>query len=335
MNNALIIGGCGFIGYNLTNYLLKNNFDITIIDNLSRETAKINHKKLNKNHSVQFYKLNINNKNKITNIFKSKKFDLIVHLAAQVAVTTSLTDPLNDFKTNVYSTVQILELVRLYQKKSLFIFSSTNKVYGDLADHEITEEVNRYKFKNIKAINETINLSFSTPYGCSKGAADQYVRDYSKSYGLNTVVLRKSCIYGENQYGIEDQGWVSWLLIQIKKNNNINIYGNGKQVRDILHISDLTELYLLLYKNKNKVKGEIFNIGGGIHNTVSINEFLEYTKKLTNNKIRFVFKKERTSDQKVYISDISKIYRKIGWAPKINTKNGIKKIYNWITRELP
>lgn len=331
-HKCLIIGGAGFIGYNLSNYL-KDNFEIDIIDNLSRETARINIENIKK-QNFNFFNLDISEMKNLEIIFKEKKYDYILNLAAQVAVTTSIDDPIYDFNVNLLGTINILELLKKYQKNTFFVFSSTNKVYGKLQEYKIVENEFRYSFDEIKNIDEKQNLSFISPYGCSKGAAEQYVLDYGYTYNLNTTVLRKYCIYGQNQYGIEDQGWVSWFIINLLKEKKINIYGTGKQVRDILHINDLCELYKILFDKRDKVRGNAYNIGGGINNSVSLLELIKIAENISNKKFILEFLTERLGDQKVYISSIKKIFEDTNWKPKINTDQGIKLIYEWLSKNI-
>ena len=256
MPKVLITGGAGFIGYNSSIYFLKKGFKIKIIDNISRKTSSINFSKLKKFKNVYIKKGDISNYNLIKKNILNFKPDLILNCAGQVAVTTSIKDPMDDFKSNVITTLNILEILRKYNLKAKLIHLSTNKVYGALNNLKIKSSKKRYMFKDFKnGINEKHNLNFHSPYGCSKGAADQYVIDYSRMYGLNTVVLRQSCIYGPNQYGIEDQGWVAWIMLFSILNKKINIFGDCKQVRDILHVDDLVKLFYLIYKKRklNKI----------------------------------------------------------------------------------
>ena len=224
----------------------------------------------------------------------------------------------------------MLECVRKYCPNCILLYSSTNKVYGEFK-FEVKEEEFRYIYSNIIGINEEQNLDFHSPYGCSKGSADQYIRDYHRIYGLKTVVLRQSCIYGQNQFGIEDQGWVAWFSIAGFFDKKFTIYGNGKQVRDVLYIQDLTELYLSVINNIDICKGKVYNIGGGPNNTMSLLELIKLIENKLDKKLNYDFSDWRPGDQKIYISDINKIKSDINWEPKINIENGIESMINWIS----
>jgi CDP-paratose 2-epimerase len=213
------------------------------------------------------------------------------------------------------------------------IYSSTNKVYGSLEDLKIIEQRTKYLFRDLPlGVSESRATDFHSPYGCSKGTADQYVRDYARIYGLNTIVFRQSCIYGPHQFGIEDQGWVAWFIIALTKGKTISIYGNGKQVRDLLFVEDLVRAYDLAAKNIKQTKGQIYNIGGGTKNTISIwFDFKPILEKLLGRKIKPKFADWRPGDQPIYVSDIRKAKRDFGWGPKINVQLGIEKLYNWVS----
>ncbi len=329
---VIITGGCGFIGTNVALFHLKKKHKVVVIDNLSRRGTEVNLSLLKKYKNLKFYKVDIRDKEKIDKIFsQNKDGDIVYHLAAQVAVTTSVLNPYEDFEINVLGTINILEATRKYLPKTFFIFSSTNKVYGGMENIKIEEKNGRYFAVNYpNGIDENFNLDFHSPYGCSKGAADQYVRDYSRIYGLDTVVFRQSCIYGPNQFGIEDQGWVAYFCIQALFDKEITIYGDGKQVRDVLYIDDLIDAYWLSYKYRKKVKGEIFNIGGGPQNQLSILEFIEYLKKKLSKPIKYRFSSWRPGDQKYFVSDNTKLYKYLNWIPKISMEQGVDKLINWI-----
>lgn len=330
----LITGGAGFIGSNLANTLLTRGEKVIIHDNFIRDGSKSNIAWLKETHGNTFSIINgdlrrLEQKEMIKTI---KKVDVVVHLAAQVAVTTSVKNPREDFEINALGTFNILEAVRNSGNNPIFIYSSTNKVYGDLGDLKITEKSNRYEFSNMKwGISEKRNLDFHSPYGCSKGAADQYVRDYARIYGLNTIVFRQSCIYGPRQFGVEDQGWVAWFIIALTLGKSITIYGNGKQVRDLLYIDDLIKVYDLAIKNIKVTKGQIYNIGGGRENTISVwHEFKPILEDLFKRKINAYFSDFRPGDQPIFVSDIRKAKNNFGWEPKIEVKQGIGKLFSWI-----
>ena len=323
----LITGGLGFIGINAVKYFSNNN-EIHIIDNLSRKGNLFNYEEIKTNENVTMHIVDIRINNDVEKIIKKITPDVIIHLAGQVAVTTSIIDPRSDFEINTIGTFNILEAIRQFSPETILLYSSTNKVYGKF-ETDIIETPKKYEYKHILGINEQMPLDFHSPYGCSKGAADQYVRDYSRIYNLKSVVLRQSCIYGENQYGIEDQGWVAWLTICAKYNKKFTIFGDGKQVRDILHVNDLIQLYELLINNIELCKGEIFNVGGGNINSLSILELID----LLNIDVDFTFDSFRPGDQKIYVSDITKLNNMLKWSPKIDKSTGVKSLLNWISTQ--
>ena len=323
----LITGGAGFIGINTALHFLAGGTKVVILDNFSRIGSKDNIVWLKSIYSdkVRIIKSDICNDRKVLEQAVANAF-AVIHLAGQVAVTKSVTNPRDDFERNALGTFNVLEAVRISKHKPALIYSSTNKVYGSLSGARVREGAKRYSFSNRpKGIAEDEPLDFHSPYGCSKGAADQYVRDYARIYNLNTVVLRQSCVYGPHQFGIEDQGWVAWFIIASNMGREISIYGNGKQVRDILYVSDLCELYEKLINNIKKVRGQVFNIGGGVDNTLSLLEFLPMLDNASYN-----FGKVRPGDQPIYISDISKAKRLLGWQPTVSPKEGIVKLKQWV-----
>jgi CDP-paratose 2-epimerase len=258
--------------------------------------------------------------------------DVVVHLAGQVAVTSSVTDPREDFESNALGTFNVLEAVRQSDADPILIYASTNKVYGGMAELKLIEGETRYFYENLPyGVPETYPLDFHSPYGCSKGAGDQYVRDYARIFGLKSVVFRQSCIYGPRQFGVEDQGWLAWLVIAAVTGRFITIYGNGKQVRDVLHIEDLLDAYDLAVANIDKVTGKVFNIGGGPDNTLSVwYEFGPLLENLIGEKIPVSWNDWRPGDQPVYISDIRNANRDLGWEPRIDPRAGIEQLYIWV-----
>ncbi len=330
---VLITGGAGFIGINTADYYVKKNHNIIILDNFSRKGVEKNVSWFKKTHKKGYSIVKYDLKKKSPKLDSIvAKADIIFHFAGQVAVTTSVINPYDDFLTNALGTINLLEAIRKSSKKPILIYSSTNKVYGDLEGISIKELKTRYAFKNLpKGIDERTQLDFHSPYGCSKGCSDQYIRDYSRIYGIKSVVFRQSCIYGPHQYGFEDQGWVAWFLIAGFLGRKLTIYGNGKQVRDLLHIQDLIRAYDLAIKNINKTHGQIYNIGGGSANSLSIwLEFGPLLEKYLQKKIAVKFAKTRPGDQAIFISDNSKAKKDFGWTPKINLEEGIKSLYEWI-----
>jgi CDP-paratose 2-epimerase len=331
---VLVIGGAGFIGSNLSHRLLSSGKEVIVFDNLSRPGVEENLKWLKKNHGdlLNIKIGDIRNSYLLRKIIRNA--GSIFHFAAQVAVTTSLDDPLYDFEVNVRGAINILEAIRSLVDKPPLIFTSTNKVYGGLDDIKLQENGCRYLPINNtvreKGINEERHLDFHSPYGCSKGAADQYIIDYARSFNLPTVVFRMSCIYGPHQFGTEDQGWVAHFLIQTLKKNKITVYGNGKQVRDILFVQDLVDAFLLARNNIERIKGEAFNIGGGPENTISLLELIDIIKSLKTYKPEIEFNDWRIGDQKYYVSDFTKFKNATGWSPKINPRQGISLLAGWL-----
>lgn len=333
--SILIIGGAGFIGINLASYYLSKGYRVIVFDNFSRKGSKSNMAWFKKEYGSKNLEVVIGDvrydSNKLQELVKS--VSMVLHLAAQVAVTTSVKNPKKDFEINALGTLNVLEAIRKSYNNPVFIYSSTNKVYGGLEDLRIIEQETRYAFKNLPfGVSEDRATDFYSPYGCSKGTADQYVRDYSRIYGLNTVVFRQSCIYGPHQFGVEDQGWVAWFIIALTLGKNITIYGNGKQVRDLLYIEDLISAYDKASNNINVTRGQIYNIGGGAKNTISIwFDFKPILEKLFGREIEPKFSDWRPGDQPIYVSDIRKAKKDFGWEPKNNVEQGIKKLYDWVS----
>ena len=331
MTKTFVSGCAGFIGFHLSKFFLEKGHKVVGLDNLSRKGSKINLEYLLKFDNFNFYNSDIRNFEDLKDIFNThKNFQLIIHQAAQVAVTTSITNPRNDFETNILGTFNLLEATRLYSPNAVFQYASTNKVYGEMNKLTVIKEKDRYDYKDQKkGIHENFPIDFHSPYGCSKGSADQYVRDYHRIYGLKTMVLRQSCIYGTNQYGLEEQGWIAWFIIGAILEKKLNIYGDGFQGRDVLWIDDLVNAYEMLYLNSDKTSGEIFNIGGGYKNVLSINKLITYLDELNLLKVKPKNEEWRPGDQKIYISDITKINELTGWSPKINPKIGVEKLTEW------
>jgi CDP-paratose 2-epimerase len=334
MKNLLIIGGCGFIGSNAVLYFLKKNYRVSVIDNLSGSSSKKNLNLIKKTYpKINFSKVNIKNYKNLSQFIKKLKPNYIIFAAGQVAVTKSVQNPREDFESTMLGAFNVLESIRNYSSKSSLIYSSSNKVYGNLKKLKILEKKDCYQIRNKSMlIKETQELDFSSPYGCSKGASDQYVRDYSRTYNLKTVVFRMSCIYGPNQWGTEDQGWISWFIKKsLRKNNqSINIFGNGKQVRDILFIEDLIKLYEISIKKFYKINGEIFNIGGGYENKISLLQLIKKLKKINNHNLKIKFYKERIGDQKYFVNNLKKIKKTLSWKPRISINKGIDIFNHWI-----
>lgn len=336
-----MIGGAGFIGSHVAEFYAKKGDNVIVFDNLSRtqllkkggQNVMYNWNYLKRYSNIELVKGDIQSPEEIKKVLK-EDIDVVVHAAGQTAVTTSLDDPETDFRINALGTLNVLEAVRRYNDRSAVIYCSTNKVYGSNVNKvRILEQRTRYvfedKFKD--GIPETfpIDLCEHTPYGCSKLAADIYTQDYAKIYGLRTAVFRMSCIYGLRQFGVEDQGWVAWFTIATITGRSITIYGDGKQVRDILYVSDLVQAFDAFVQRSGQLSGEVFNIGGGPENTLSLLELLDLLEELTGKRSKISFSNWRPSDQKVYISNILKAKRKLGWSPKVSPKEGVKKLIEW------
>jgi CDP-paratose 2-epimerase len=257
---------------------------------------------------------------------------VIVHLAGQVAVTTSVTNPRDDFEANALGTFNALEAARLSGRDPIFIYSSTNKVYGGMEDVEIVEEGTRWRYKDLlQGASESQPLDFHSPYGNSKGSGDQYTRDYARIYGVRSVVFRQSCIYGPRQFGIEDQGWLAWMIIAAVTGKQITIYGDGKQVRDVLHVNDLLDAYDAAIEKIDRARGQVYNMGGGPGNVLAVwAEFGPILERLLGKKIEVNYADWRPGDQKVFYADTGKARRELGWEPKIDLEEGIEMLYDWV-----
>jgi CDP-paratose 2-epimerase len=331
----LITGGAGFVGVNLADRLLSEGNQVMVFDNLSRAGVQRNLDWLKVKHQtgLQVMIADIRDRDAVKKAVDGAKH--IFHFAAQVAVTTSLVDPFHDFEVNAFGTLNLLEAIRNSSHQPSLLFTSTNKVYGDLEDIKMIMNGSRYHPEKDEirqqGISEKRNLDFHSPYGCTKGLADQYILDYSRTFGLKTVVFRMSCIYGPHQFGTEDQGWVAHFLIQSLKNNPITLYGNGKQVRDILFVDDLVNAFVLAYQNIENISGNAFNIGGGPKNTISLLELVTLIAKISGSKPNLQFDEWRPSDQKYYVSDFQKFSEATGWLPKNSPLQGVTKLYHWLT----
>lgn len=330
---TLITGGAGFIGSNYADRCISRGERVVIFDNLSRHGAKTNLDWLRQKHGEKSFQLVVGDVRHAEEIKgAAREASRIVHLAAQVAVTTSVTDPRNDFEINAIGTFNTLEAARLSGNHPSFVYSSTNKVYGGMENVKVIEKETRYDYADLPlGASEEQILDFHSPYGCSKGTGDQYVRDYARIYDLPTTVFRQSCIYGLRQFGVEDQGWVAWFIIAAITGHPISIYGNGKQVRDILFVDDLLNAYDAALQHPDKAAGQIFNVGGGRENTISVwLEFAPLLEKLLGKKIEVSWGDWRPGDQPVYISDIRKAQQVLGWSPKISAQEGITRLFNWV-----
>jgi CDP-paratose 2-epimerase len=329
----LITGGAGFIGCNLADRLIRDGHHVTVFDNLSRRGTDKNVAWLRERHEnrFQFMQGDIRSPEAINQAMAS--VEVVYHLAGQTAVTTSVTHPRDDFEANALGTFNVLEAARLYGDDPAFLYSSTNKVYGGMEDVPVVELPTRYTYRDLtEGASEAQPLDFHSPYGCSKGAADQYVRDYQRIYGLPTVVFRQSCIYGPRQMGVEDQGWVAWFIIAAITGKPITIFGNGKQVRDLLYVDDLIDAYEMAITHIDKTAGQVYNIGGGAARTMSVwAEFRPILEKALGRAVPDApFADWRPGDQPVFYCDISNANRDFGWEPKVGVEQGIHRLTEWV-----
>jgi len=330
--SVLVIGGAGFIGANLCDSLLKRGEDVYLLDNFSRYGALINLRWLEETWrgGLTVVPADIRTDRDIM-LRLMDKVDAVYHLAAQVAVTTSVTDPRLDFEINALGSFNVLEAVRMSDRKPLLVFASTNKVYGEMTDVEVVDRDKRYEYYDLPfGVSEERPLDFHSPYGCSKGAADQYVVDYGRIYNLDTVVLRQSCIYGIHQFGVEDQGWVAHFTISAIYGRPITVYGDGRQVRDVLYIDDLIGLYHIAREKIAAARGKAYNIGGGPENRLSLLELIAFLEKFTGRKINLSYSDWRPGDQKVFVCDIRRAAAELGWKPKVHVHEGIELLAKWV-----
>ena len=339
MTTTIVTGGAGFVGSHVAEHFSRKHHDVIVLDNLSSPTTlrksqrsdPYNWNYLKREHSnIKLCKIDLRNHPAVRDV--ATKPDIIIHTAGQVAVTSSLADPRTDFEINALGTLNMLEIARLCD--SSFVFCSTNKVYGgNVNSIPVREESKRFVFDD-KTYNYGIAEDFPvdhtghSPYGCSKLAADIYVQDYAHTYGLKTGVFRMSCIFGERQFGIEDQGLVAWFVIATMTGHPITIYGSGKQVRDVLYVKDLVDAFDKFLTSK--IKHSVFNIGGGASNTTSLLELLDLLRTLTGKQPQFSFTTWRPSDQRVYISDIRKAQEQLGWRPSVSLNEGLQRATKWV-----
>lgn len=331
----LITGGCGFIGSNAAAHYLDRGEHVIVLDNLYRHGAVQNLDWLQSlpgaAQRLTFHPTDIRDRDAVLAVLQQHPVQTVLHFAGQVAATTSVADPAFDFDVNALGTFNVCEAVRRCAPDAQLVFSSTNKVYGDLARHAPAEGETRFTIPALPdGCDEDTPLDFHSPYGCSKGAADQYVRDYGRIYNLRTVVLRLSTIYGGRQFATYDQGWIGWFTQQVADNRAFTITGKGKQVRDILHISDLLTLLDRLDAQRDRIAAEIFNIGGGPRNTLSPVELVRHLYDVTGKRPPYELIAERPGDQPVYISDVRKALRLLDWTPTISPSDGVARMLEWI-----
>ncbi len=327
----LITGGAGFIGCNAARFFGIRNWNVTVLDNLSRQGAKKNLEWLRDGMSFDFEQVDIRDRAAVNRVIAEGRFDAVLHLAAQVAVTISVADPQTDFAVNALGTFNVLDAVRLYCPEAVFIFASTNKVYGKIVNAACELRGNRYAYTNRpNGISENEPLDFLSPYGCSKGAADQYVLDFARIYQIPATSFRQSCIYGTRQFGVEDQGWVAWFVIASMLGRDITIYGDGKQVRDVLHVDDLVRAYEAAILAPDKVAAQGFNVGGGPDRVLSLLDLVELLEERLGRSIPLKWDDWRPGDQQVYISDIRKLQQALDWQPEISVTTGIAQLTDWV-----
>lgn len=327
----LITGGAGFIGCNLAARGIREGHAVTVLDNLSRAGSSLNLEWLRSLGEFDFIEADIRDFDTLLNLLNSRKYDAVFHDSAQVAVTTSVEDPRTDFEINALGTFNLLEAIRLSGSDPVLIYASTNKVYGALSSLDIGEKNGRYSFQDQPGgVPESMPLDFHSPYGCSKGAAEQYVLDYRRIYGLRSIVFRQSCVYGPRQMGVEDQGWVAWFAICAAFGRSISIFGDGKQVRDLLHIDDLVDLHYHAVKMEPQLDMFAFNVGGGPKNAASLIEVIDLLEEKTDRPIELHFAGWRPGDQKVYISDIRALEEKLSWSPRVPLSDGMGLLLDWI-----
>ncbi len=332
----LVTGGCGFVGCNIAARLLDRGAPLAVFDNKSREGATENLKWLQSLGAFQFVQGDMSDEREVLRLVETVKPDVIFHLAGQVAMTTSMSHPRQDFSTNALGSFNLLEAVRQVCPESAIVYSSSNKIYGELAGVALKEEPRRYSAVNYpKGIDESAPLDFQTPYGCSKGAADQYMLDYARVFGLNTVVFRHSTIFGGRQYATFDQGWVGWFCRQAletqrhPKREPFTISGDGKQVRDLLFVDDCVACYLAAAEKIKEARGKAFNIGGGMANSSSLLELFDFLEDELQVKLKYSQLPWRHSDQKFFVADNTKAAGALGWEPKTTKREGILKTLEW------
>jgi CDP-paratose 2-epimerase len=331
-DKVVVTGGAGFIGSNAAERFLRRGAEVVIVDNFSRRGTWQNLEWLRRTGPVVVVNVDLRDSARLSRTFaEHRDVKLILHLGGQVAVTESISNPLEDFQVNAHGTLNVLEAIRSNGISAPMIYSSTNKVYGAMPDVPFATNGSRYLYVNgTRGISEDHRLDFHSPYACSKGAADQYVRDYHRIYGLNTVVFRQSCIYGLRQFGAEEQGWVAWFAIAAERDEPVTVFGDGKQVRDVLFVEDLLDAYEAAAANIESVAGQVFNIGGGPDNALSLNELIEYLEMRLCRPIRRQRADWRLGDQRIYVSDIRRAARAFGWRPRVDWRHGVDLLLNWV-----
>ena len=334
---VLITGGAGFIGVNAAEEFIREGWRVIVFDNLSRKGAEINLRYLQDRYpsECEFVQGDVRYDH-FPLLRAAARVQLVLHLAAQVAVTTSILRPTEDFEINAVGTFNVLEAVRASGNKPLLIYSSTNKVYGAMEGVAVERKATRCEYRDYpQGISEDCPLDFHSPYGCSKGAADQYVRDYSRIFGIPSVVFRQSCIYGPHQFGVEDQGWVAWFSIAAVLGRPITIYGDGTQVRDLLHVTDLVAAYRCAATHPSRAAGRVFNVGGGPGRTLSLLELLSFLEERLGRRLPIAYAPSRAGDQPIFVADIRKIEGELGWRLTVGPLPGVESLLDWICRNRP
>ncbi len=331
----IVTGGAGFIGCHAASRFHRIGHEVIVVDNLSRRGAEENLAWLREQGVERFARIDVRDARALNELLREHAdADAVLHLAGQVAVTTSVADPRSDFEVNALGTFNVLEAVRVAAGGGpAVLYSSTNKVYGHLDHVEVVERDGRYAYADLPfGVDEREPLDFHSPYGCSKGAGDQYVRDYARIYGLKTITFRQSCIFGTRQFGIEDQGWVAWFCLAATRGQPFTIFGDGKQIRDTLWVDDLIDAYQSALDRADDLKGEVFNIGGGPSNTLSLLELVATLGRHFGRDLAPGFDTWRPGDQRVFVADIRKAERLLDWRPKVATADGVARLLDWVDR---
>ena len=331
---VVITGGAGFIGSNTAAHYLARGAEVTILDNFSRRGSRSNAAWLESSrHDGRLKIVQADVRHDLDALARAVDgADIVFHLAAQVAVTTSVTNPREDFEINALGTFNVLEAVRASAAKPVLVYASTNKVYGKMGDAGVVGRDGRYEYENLPyGAGEQRALDFYSPYGCSKGAGDQYVVDYARIYGLRTLTFRQSCIYGPRQFGVEDQGWIAWFAIRALQKQPVTIYGDGRQVRDVLHVHDLIACYEAAIHNIDVTTGNAYNVGGGPANTMSLLELIDLLEGRLGYRLEYAFDDWRPGDQRVFIADIRRAEADFGWRPSLGPAEGVGRLVDWLT----
>jgi CDP-paratose 2-epimerase len=331
----LITGGAGFIGVNAAQAFRQNGWTVTVLDNLSRRGSELNLQWLRNSGGIQFEQVDLRHHSPVARCLAGRRYDYVLHCAGQTAVTTSVANPREDFECNALGTFNLLEAVRMNCPDAFFVYASTNKVYGKMEGLRVIERNGRYEYADLPdGVSEEHPLDFHSPYGCSKGAADQYVRDYARIFGLATVCFRQSCIYGYRQFGMEDQGWMAWFSIAHALQQPVTIFGDGRQTRDVLFIDDLNEAYRLAFEHREQVAGKVYNIGGGSRNQLALLELIAQLEAARGRKLEVSFADWRPGDQRVFVADIRKAAADFGWSPAHDCRSGIAKLIRWVDENI-